>query len=157
MVSNTKKRIFIAINFNELVKEKLVQIQNKIDYSFLDNNPIKWTKKNNLHVTVFFVGYVYDTDLIEIFNQVENAVKDCKPFMLKFNEIDFMPRQEHKKMIWIFGEKNDMLECIRQKIKKNIIRTEKKRSLHSTHSMEINQFQFRKINKEEILISMPKF
>ena len=152
MVSNAKKRIFIAVNFNELIKEKLVKIQNKIDYLFLDNNPIKWTKKENLHVTVFFIGYVYDTDLLEIFDQIENAVKGYEPFMLKFNEIDFMPKEENKKMVWVFGEKNQILESIRQKIKQNILSTEKETEAFTPHITmgRINQFQFRKINKEEI-------
>ncbi|HOI59841.1 MAG TPA: RNA 2',3'-cyclic phosphodiesterase [Candidatus Pacearchaeota archaeon] len=152
MVSNAKKRIFIAVNFNELIKEKLVKIQNKIDFLFLDNNPIKWTKKENLHVTVFFIGYVYDTDLLEIFDQIENAVKGYEPFMLKFNEIDFMPKEENKKMVWVFGEKNQILESIRQKIKQNILSTENKTEAFTPHITmgRINQFQFRKINKEEI-------
>lgn len=152
MVSNTKKRVFVAINFNESIKEKLVKIQNKIDCLFLDNNPIKWTKKDNLHVTVFFVGYVYDDDLLEIFDQIENAIKDYRSFLLKFNEIDFMPREENKKMIWAFGEENKTLDSIRQKIKKNILSTEKETEFFIPHITmgRINQFQFKRIEKEEI-------
>ena len=43
MVSNAKKRIFIAINLDEDEKQKLVQIQNRISRYFPEENPIVWT------------------------------------------------------------------------------------------------------------------
>ncbi|MDD4661707.1 MAG: RNA 2',3'-cyclic phosphodiesterase [Candidatus Pacebacteria bacterium] len=152
MVSNTKKRIFIAVNFPNKPKEEMIRLQNKIDHSFLDFSPIKWTRKENLHVTVFFVGYVYDDDLLQIFDQVEQAVQDFKPFKLKFNEVDFMPKEEHKKMVWVFGEKNETLENIRRNIKKAILGTEKETESFKPHVTlgRITQWQFKKINQEEI-------
>ncbi|MDD4358747.1 MAG: RNA 2',3'-cyclic phosphodiesterase [Candidatus Pacebacteria bacterium] len=151
MANSDKKKIFVAINFDEPIKNELVSCQNKIDYLFLENNPIKWTKKQNLHVTVFFIGYVYDTDLVDIFNGVEESAKKYKPFSLTFNQVDFMPK-DSKKMIWVFGEKNETLESLRQDIKKNILSTEREVERFTSHITlaRINQFQFRKINEEEI-------
>lgn len=153
MASNHKKRIFVAINFDEDIKQELVRIQNKIDNSFLENNPIKWTKKQNLHVTVFFIGYVYDTDFIEIFNQIEKVAQRHEPFLLQFNEIDFMPRKgDSKKMIWVFGEQNAALESLKQDIKQSILDTEKETETFTPHITlaRINQSQFKKIDQEEI-------
>lgn len=151
MANSDKKRIFIAINFSEPNKKELVSCQNKIDRLFLENNPIKWTKKQNLHVTVLFIGYVYDTDLMDIFNGVEEAVKNYEPFSLTFNQVDFMPKNS-KKMIWVLGEKSETLKSLRQDIKKNILSTEREVEEFTPHITlaRINKFQFRKINEEEI-------
>lgn len=152
MVSNTKKRVFIAVNFGNRAKEEMVRLQNKIENSFNDACPIKWTRKENLHITVFFIGYVYDDDLISILDQVENVVRDFKPFRMKFNEVDFMPREKHRKMVWVFGEKNEALENLRQKIKKVILSTEKETESFLPHITlgRIVQWQFKKIEEEEI-------
>ncbi|MDD3046117.1 MAG: RNA 2',3'-cyclic phosphodiesterase [Candidatus Pacebacteria bacterium] len=152
MVSNTKKRVFIAVNFGNRAKEEMVRLQNKIENSFNDACPIKWTRKENLHITVFFIGYVYDDDLISILDQVENVVRDFKPFRMKFNEVDFMPREKHRKMVWVFGEKNETLENLRQKIKKVILSTEKETESFLPHITlgRIVQWQFKKIEEEEI-------
>ena len=152
MVSNAKKRIFIAINLDEEEGQKLVQIQNKISRYFPEDNPIVWTKKENLHITVFFIGFVYDTDLLDIFNQVEKATKEFKPFFLKFNEIDFMPKENNKKMVWVFGEQNKELENMRRKIKQNVLSTEKETESFTSHITmgRITQWILRKINPEEI-------
>jgi 2'-5' RNA ligase len=57
-----KKKIFIAINLPEKIKSELVSYQEKIDRFFDDTCPIKWTKKDNLHITMFFIGFVeYDS------------------------------------------------------------------------------------------------
>ena len=152
MVSNTKKRVFIAVNFGNRAKEEMARLQNKIENSFNDACPIKWTRKENLHITVFFIGYVYDDDLISILDQVENVVRDFKPFRMKFNEVDFMPREKHRKMVWVFGEKNETLENLRQKIKKVILSTEKETESFLPHITlgRIVQWQFKKIEEEEI-------
>lgn len=152
MASNIKKRIFVGINLDEDDKQKLVRIQNSISRYFPENDPIVWTKKENLHITVFFVGFVYDTDLFDILNQVEKAAKGFKPFFLKFNEIDFMPRGDNKKMVWVFGKQNKGLEGIRQKIKQNLLETEREVESFTPHITmgRITQWILRKIEKEEI-------
>lgn len=152
MASNAKKRIFVAINLDEDDKQKLVRIQNQISHSFPDENPIVWTKKDNLHITVLFIGFVYDTDLFDILSQVEKSLKGFKPFFLKFNEIDFMPKKESKKMVWVFGKQNKGLEEIRRKIKQNILSTEREVESFFPHITmgRLTQWIFRKISPEEI-------
>ena len=61
-----KKKIFIAINLPEKIKSELVSYQEKIDRFFDDTCPIKWTKKDNLHITMFFIGFVEYDELIDV-------------------------------------------------------------------------------------------
>ena len=56
-----RHRIFIAINLPEDIKKKLTDYQAK----WLEL-PCRWTKKENLHITLMFLGYLSDEELLEI-------------------------------------------------------------------------------------------
>ncbi len=49
-------RLFIAINFDEVTKEKLIAIQNKLKVCSAGN----FSKPENLHLTILFLGEVED-------------------------------------------------------------------------------------------------
>ena len=122
MVNNIKKRIFIAINFNDKTKKNLCLLQNKINTYFPENNPIKWTREENLHLTLFFVGYIRDEDLMSAFDDVEGVVKNYEKFSINFNDVDYFPKDKSaKKMIWIFGENNETLQKLQKDIKQKIL------------------------------------
>ena len=53
-----QKIIDNALIQSEKIKKDLVSYQEKIDGYFDDFSPIKWTRKDNLHITMFFVGFV---------------------------------------------------------------------------------------------------
>ena len=68
-----RRRIFIAINLPEEIKEKLASQQEKIEDLFTPyrseasgSGPIRWTKKDNLHITLIFLGYISNEELLEI-------------------------------------------------------------------------------------------
>ena len=60
-------RIFIAVNLPENVKKKLAEYEE----NWLDL-PIRWTKKENLHITLVFLGYLlrYPTPSLVLFSDV---------------------------------------------------------------------------------------
>lgn len=132
------KRVFIAINFNEGFKKELLSIQREIDTSFSDTNPIKWTKKDNLHLTLLFVGS--PNNLENIFNKIQEIAKKYKPFSINFNEVNY---SLNNKMVWVLGEKNKTLTSLSNDLgNKNFIP-------HITLG-RISTFNFNKINPEEI-------
>ncbi len=132
------KRVFIAINFNEGFKKELLSIQREIDTSFSDTNPIKWTKKDNLHLTLLFVGFT--NNLENIFNKIQKITKKYKPFSINFNEVNY---SLNNKMVWVLGEKNKTLTSLSNDLgNKNFIP-------HITLG-RISTFNFNKINPEEI-------
>lgn len=63
-----KKKAFITINLSEKIKNDLVKYQEKIDSQFAIC-PIKWTRKDSLHIIMFFVGFVGDDELLDVFNK----------------------------------------------------------------------------------------
>jgi len=50
-----KLRTFIAVNLNPEIKEYLTSIQINLN---ITDAKIKWVEKNNLHLTMKFLGYL---------------------------------------------------------------------------------------------------
>ena len=91
-------RIFIAINLPEEIKDKLVSYQYEVEdlfspYRGEDFNAkiCRWTKKENLHVTLEFLGYLTDEELIELCQKTRESVCEKKSFNLNLNEICYGP------------------------------------------------------------------
>lgn len=60
----TKRRLFIAINLPENVKERLIGFQTK--WMDLEPHSINWVIKPNLHITLVFIGYVTDDEMYNL-------------------------------------------------------------------------------------------
>ena len=97
-------RIFIAINLPRRVQEKLSCYQLK-----WPELPCRWTKQENLHITLEFLGNMADEELIELFEKTKEIAKQKKSFLVKLNKITYGPPQKNKnklpRMVWVTGEK----------------------------------------------------
>ena len=62
-----KKRLFLAVNFPEKIKKELYSYSYKNGYSEI---PARWTKKENLHITLLFVGSLTEKKLNEFYIQI---------------------------------------------------------------------------------------
>ncbi|MCK9393368.1 MAG: RNA 2',3'-cyclic phosphodiesterase [Candidatus Paceibacterota bacterium] len=153
-----KKRIFIAINLGEKIKNNLAENQKEIEQKFyysFDFSPIKMIKKESLHCTLLFVGEVEDLELMEIFDITEKAVEKLENFDLLINDINYGPNKENPKMIWANLEKTKELMQLQTNIERAILNNgynaeiDKKYTPHITLG-RITQWQFKKINPEEI-------
>jgi len=102
-----KRRIFIAINLPEEVKKKLVDYQNK--WTDLDPKKINWVKKDNLHITLLFIGYVDDDETYEICNMMKEVAKKHEPFFINLERIITGPPNKTPRMFWVEGEKSQEL------------------------------------------------
>lgn len=103
----TKRRLFIAINLPEGVKNKLIDYQQKwID---LDPKLIRWVGKGNLHITLVFIGYVNDDEMYEICNMMKEVAKKHEPFFINLERIILGPPGRTPRMFWVEGEKSQEL------------------------------------------------
>ncbi|MFH1582673.1 MAG: RNA 2',3'-cyclic phosphodiesterase [bacterium] len=107
-----KHRIFIAVNLTEGVKKRLSDIQEK--YPEL---PIRWTKTDNLHITLVFLGDVADENLMEVCNKVSEVASKNKTLSLKLNKVIYgPPKKVPPRMVWIEGEKSIELGKIQKEL-----------------------------------------
>jgi len=107
-----KKRIFIAINLPEDLKNSLIFYQRKINGLF-----VRWTKKDSLHLTLVFIGYVLEEDIEKIYQAVSKATKKFKPFTIIFDKIE---KDEFLRMIWLKGRVNQSLLNLKKELEKNL-------------------------------------
>ncbi len=97
-----KHRIFIAINLPENVRKKLEDYQRK-----WPELPIRWTKSYNLHITLVFLGYLSDEEILEVCNVTREAASRNLQFSINLKKIIYgPPRKMPPRMIWVEGEKS---------------------------------------------------
>jgi len=147
-----KHRIFIAINLPENIKEKLIEYQVK-----WPELPVRWTKKDNLHITLIFLGYLSDEELVEVCNIVKETASRNLSFSINLTKIRYgPPRKMPPRMIWVEGEKSKEFTQLRDDLEKSLFASDKvpfspEERAFSPHITlgRIRAWEFRQIEPEE--------
>lgn len=108
-------KIFIAINPSQKIKKRFFKHQS--DFS---NLPVRWTKKENLHITLSFLGKTKDELIPSIISSVEEVCLEHRPFSLEFNKIRYGPTEQNPRMIWITGKKSKEIGELRSDLEKSL-------------------------------------
>ncbi len=149
-----RRRIFIAINLPEKIKEELEKFQDQ----FLDL-PAKWVKKENLHITLAFLGYIRDEELPKIIEITKKVASNYSPFKIKIVKVSFFPPKTFPpRMIWAIGEKNEPLFKLQENLKNalseiNIPQLEEEAGRSFTPHItlaRIKKWEIRQMEREEI-------
>lgn len=144
-----KQRIFVAINLPSDIKKKLFLYSEK--WSEL---PAKWTPKDNLHITLEFLGDVDDQELADICQAVGEIAKKHTSFSIGLQQVGYFPADKiPPKMIWATGEKSVELLALKRDLQdlligKVTILQEKGFTPHVTIA-KIQDWAWRAINPEE--------
>ncbi len=123
-------KVFLAINLPDDIKEELLIIQKELA-DFFDEKSIKWTSKDNLHITIHFFGNKNDSEINNIKETINNL--NLKEINLKISKISYGPDDNNPKMIWALLDDSNDLQNI-----KNIF-SDEKLILHITLG-KINRF-----------------
>ncbi|KKQ76637.1 MAG: 2'-5' RNA ligase, 2'-5' RNA ligase [Parcubacteria group bacterium GW2011_GWC1_38_6] len=149
----TRKRIFVAVNLPDKIKEKLIGYQSQ-----WNEIPANWTKKENLHITLSFLGYLADEDLPDVLVATEKVAAKAESFSVVLDKICYGPKGKNPpRMIWATGESEELSNLQRELEKSLIFSIEgdetkinqsKKNTIHVTLA-RIRQWDFRRIDPEE--------
>ncbi|MCH8318957.1 MAG: RNA 2',3'-cyclic phosphodiesterase [Bacteroidetes bacterium] len=119
-----KKRLFIAIPLPNNIKETLMEAAQTIenesppclpqcwpDVRWTSSSPkggkkIKWVPKQNLHITLLFLGKKDENELSEIISKIENVTKQCTAFSLNLVGILTIIKKRKPVMIWAEFDRN---------------------------------------------------
>lgn len=117
------RKIFVGIELPQRVKNLL---DRKIEK--WRGYPVKWSKKENLHITLVFLGYIEDEKMVEVCEAVREACGSIEMFDIFFEKIELAPTQEDPRMIWASGRLSEELRHVHMKIEKalNLFVSEKK-------------------------------
>jgi len=146
-------RIFIAINLPENIKKELSSFQAK-----WPELPCHWTKKENLHITLIFLGYLNDEELLEVCKIAKEVASRNSSFSINLNKICYGPQKKMPpRMIWAEGEKSEELGRLQRNLENSLFAV----SIKSLKEPEvrpykphitlgrIRQWEFRQIEPEE--------
>jgi len=107
-------RVFLAISLPGGMRERL--------YAFRDRwpeLPARWTRTENLHVTLLFLGNVSDAELPDVCRVAHDVAKRHAPFALRFSRVRFGPEDKapervRPRMVWVVGERSSELDALRR-------------------------------------------
>lgn len=162
-----RRRIFIAINLPDDIKNKIVEMQH--EFSDL---PVRFTKKKSLHLTIHFIGYVTDEEMLNTCRIVREIAKKHQPFVINFKKLCYGPPNKPPRLIWIEGERSEQLFGLKVAIENSLLvgakdprfftKAEKQTSSLIPHITiaRIRQMEWRKLPQKpaiekEIDISVP--
>ena len=115
-----RHRIFIAINLPEDIKKKLTDYQAK-----WPELPARWTKKENLHITLMFLGYLSDEELLEICKITKEVASRNPSFSINLKKIYYgPPKKMPPRMIWAEGEKSEELGKLQKDLENSLLSSE---------------------------------
>ena len=136
-----KRKLFIAISPPEDVKKTLSLVKKGFP-----EIPAKWTEKNNIHLTLLFIGHADNDKIEEIKGRIKRGVKKINPFQIEIETISYAPSGSMPpKMIWAKITRSEPLSQLRSKIRID----HDDFSPHITLA-RINTWQFAKMDQEEL-------
>lgn len=137
-------RIFIAINLPENLKDKLIAYQAK-----WPDLPARWTEKENLHITLVFLGSLTDSEIPEVLNKVEQVAQKHDSFSINLNQICYgPPKKMPPRMVWATGPVSEELNRLCGDLQSLLGAEKRPYSLHITLG-RIRSWDFKRINPEE--------
>jgi len=110
-------RLFISVNCDDNVKNRLLAVQDKIEIQSVKGN---FSLPENLHLTLVFIGETPADNVQLITSAIDKALKPhIAPFSLTFSTTGCF-KHSNKELWWIGTERNDIhidtLKTIRRRI-----------------------------------------
>jgi len=91
-------RLFIAADLPEEMK---LQISTLVDKFRSPIRSVKWVREENIHITLYFLGEVAESDIEELKEIIESAVSGMHPFFTKVGEISAFPSPRRPRVLWV--------------------------------------------------------
>ena len=113
-------RTFIAIELSEGIRKTLAQIQSHLKYSGAD---VKWVKKDNIHLTLKFLGEISEEKLQQVIATLEIVAKESSAFEISIKDIGVFPKIDYPRVIWVgldkgTAESKELAEKINEALSK---------------------------------------
>ncbi len=91
-------RAFIAVNLSSDIKEYLAFLKDGIS---IPEFKLKWVEKNNLHITIKFLGYISLKQSELIKSGLEEISNQHSPFLIKLSShIGVFPNYQMPRILW---------------------------------------------------------
>lgn len=92
-------RSFIAIDLPADLRNQILQLQK--DLSPFTNSFIRWTKPENIHLTLRFLGDVEKRKLDDVINTLQEIAHAELPFELFISSLGVFPNIKQPRIVWV--------------------------------------------------------
>lgn len=93
-------RVFIAIPLPEHVKAEIECAQLELRHA-LPGGLVRWTRREQFHLTLRFLGNVGVSKVDPLILAVRNACAACSPLTLRSERIGFFPDSRFPRVMWV--------------------------------------------------------
>ncbi|MBD3208406.1 MAG: RNA 2',3'-cyclic phosphodiesterase [Candidatus Nealsonbacteria bacterium] len=156
-----RHRIFLAINLPPHIKDKLEGYQIETAKAFNGVSPkevVRWVPKDNIHITLVFMGSVQEQALPQILKTTEEIVEEAAPFVVQIEGTVYgPPGKMPPRMVWLRVKKTDPLLEIQGQLSDALLAPSQeggrkpRRRPYSPHITlgRIKKWEFKKIEPED--------
>lgn len=110
-----KRKIYITISLPDRVRRRLGKSCEK-----WQSLPVKWTKEENLNISLFFLGYIDNDVVADACQKVREAVCEIELFDLEFEKIILAPSAEKPQEFRVIGAASEKLKQLSEAIEKEL-------------------------------------
>lgn len=96
-----KRRLFIALNLPESIKDAIDKEMEKVRYQFTDD--VRFIDREQWHITVTFLGNQEDHTIPSILNGFKAVTEEFEAPEIEFSDISYGPKKGTPSMIWLNG------------------------------------------------------
>lgn len=112
-----RHRLFIASHLPDDVKKTFLDYQQrKLRYSCFRLVP-----EQALHLTLVFIGYVTDNDLLKINQVCQNIASLFSALEVRLNKISYGPNPHSPRLIWAEGKTSKELVLLHKTLKEELV------------------------------------
>ena len=145
-----RHRIFVAINLPGDVKKQLAGFYDK-----WPELPAKWMPKDNLHITLEFLGDLTDIEIGDTCEITKEVAKRNKGFSINLNKVLYgPPKKNPPRMVWVQGDKSEELTELKNDLQESLLekvrfRPDEKGFISHITLAKISEWEFKRIEPEE--------
>lgn len=104
-------RLFIAATLPSTLKDKLQE-----QLRHFEDPSIRFVPRQNLHLTLYFIGNVLKEQLPDIKQHTAKIAKQHKPFTLHFERTEPGPKPKHPRLVWARFAHNPAFQELSQEL-----------------------------------------
>ena len=91
-------RTFLALPLDEGIVNRLVKVQQALADS---GAQVRWVERENLHLTLKFLGNVFDEQLAEVCRVAKAIAAEAEPFEFAIRGVEAVPATGQLRMVWV--------------------------------------------------------
>ncbi|MDF3054400.1 MAG: 2-5 ligase [Gammaproteobacteria bacterium] len=120
-MERTTQRLFFALEMDVSSKQKLVDCMAFLQSKETTKADLRWTPRDNLHITLRFLGELTSIEAEKYTSIVKQALSDTRSFFIKTAQLIALPSAQHPCLIALGVEKTPGLQTLFDRVNSALV------------------------------------